>query len=246
LIKDAWWLARKELFYYKMPLGFSAIVTILFAALTSLSLEQSLENVFNPDITHDQFIFVDGIFVLITPALAAIFMAGPYLSFRAMKEDPFSKRMAFFRSLPIPAKVLSLSRTMMMVITLFLLSLVFYTTITFVLHDQLFDYMTVPQYLTFIGIWLGYAAAVGGFNPYIEYGTNGKVLHAVPYVLIVLLTGIALVFYKLVGKGIVESTVSLSITIGWPIAILFFIIGIAGCITWNRLLTKRLAKRDYV
>jgi hypothetical protein len=246
LMKDAWWLARKELHFYKVPLGFSVIVTIFFAAMTSWSLEQSILNVFHPETAMDKFIFVDIMFVLITPALGAIFMSGPYLTFRTMKEDPFSKRMAFFRSLPIPVNVLSLSRTMIMLITLFLLTFAFYTTITIVLHDLIFDYLTVGEYLSFILMWLGYAAALGGFNPYVEYGTNGKVLHVIPYVLIILLACVSLLFYKMVDKGIVESSVLLAIDIGWPIALLFVFIGIAGSVIWNTLLTKRLAKRDYV
>ncbi|WP_456274794.1 hypothetical protein [Bacillus sp. AK031] len=246
MIKDAWWLARKELFFHKIPLGFSVLVTIFFAVMTSFSLEQSIENVAYPETAEDQFFFIDFVFVLITPGLAAIFMSGPYLSFRSMKEDPFSKRMAFLRSLPIPVHVLSLSRTIMMIITLFILSLAFYTTITIALHDQLFDYLTLKEYLTFIGMWLGYAAAIGGFNPYIEYGTNGKVLHSVPYVLIVLIIFLSFLFYKVVKQGIVESTILLSMNQGWPIASLFLIIGIAGIVLWNILLTKRLARRDYV
>ncbi|WP_168413135.1 hypothetical protein [Bacillus salacetis] len=245
-MKDAWWLARKEFRFYKISIGFSVVVTILLAALISFSLEQSDSNVFHPEGSKDKFIFMDIIFVLVTPSLSAIFMSGPYLSLKAVKEDPFSKRMAYLRSLPIPVNVLSLSRTIMMLMTFTLLSLVFYATFTFVLYDQIFEHLTVAEYFTFLVIWLGYAAAMGGFNPFIEYGTNGKVLHTVPYLLMILLAFVIFVFYQLAGNGIVESTISLSTTIGWPIALLFLFVGAAGCVGWNKLLTVRLARRDYV
>lgn len=246
LVKDAWWLARKELQFYKIPLGFSVLATILIAALISMNLEQSIRNATLPEMANDQFWFIDFVFVLVTPSLAAIFMSGPYLSFRAIKEDPFSKRMAFYRSLPIPIKILALSRTIIMLITLTLLSIVFYSTITIALHDRLFQYLTFGEYFTFVLIWLGYAVALGGMNPYIEYGTSGKVLHLFPYLAFVLFAFGIVLFYKIVGNGIVESTIMLSLKIGLPIAILFLLIGIVGCVIWHLLLTKRLSSKDYL
>ncbi|WP_167577678.1 hypothetical protein [Ammoniphilus sp. YIM 78166] len=65
---------------------------------------------------------LDILFVITTLSLGAIFMSGPYLSFRTIKEDPFNKRMAMLRSLPIPVSVLSLSRMIMMLITLIVTS----------------------------------------------------------------------------------------------------------------------------
>ncbi|PGT80933.1 MULTISPECIES: hypothetical protein [Bacillaceae] len=246
MLKDALWLALKELQFNKLQLGASILVTIFFGGISSLSLEQSIMNVMDTESMNDRFFFIDFMFIVITPALATIFMSGPYLNYKAIKDDPFNKRMAVYRSLPIPIKVLALSRTILMLITLFLLSIVFYSTITYSLADLLFNYFTINDYLIFIVIWLGYALALGGFHTYLEYGTSGKVLHLFPYLLFVILVFAFYFYYSIIEKGIVELTISLSIHIGWPIAFLFLFIGMVGCVLWHALLTKRLSTKDYL
>jgi len=246
LFKDALWLALKEFQFNKLQLGASILATILFAGISSLSLEQSIMNVLDIERMNDRFFLSDFMFIVFTPVLATIFMSGPYLNYKTIKEDPFSKRMAVYRSLPIPIKVLALSRTILMLMTLLLLSIVFYTTITFLLPNRIFEYLTISEYLVFIVIWLGYALSLGGAHTYLEYGTNGKVLHLFPYILIFLLVFVFYLFYSFVEKGIVEYTILLSINIGWPIAFLFLIIGMVGCVLWHTLLTKRLSTKDYL
>ena len=246
MVKDAWWLAKKELQFNKIPLAFSMLVTIFFGAMASLEFTQTIQNVVNPESAKDNFLFIDILFVLVTPALAAIFMASPYLSYRAIKEDPFSKRMAFYRSLPIPVEALALSRMMVMVVTLLMLSFVFYGTIILATYDQLFELVTIKEFAIFITIWLGYALTLGGMNPYIEYGTNGKVLHLFPYIFFTIVGVGAFLIYFILGIGIVETTLSLSINIGWSISLFFLIIGLLGFSFWNSLLTKRLSTKDYV
>lgn len=246
MVKDAWWLAKKELKFNKIPLTFSVLVTIFFGGMASLDFTQTVQNVVNPESAKDRFLFIDILFVMVTPALAAIFMASPYLSYRAIKEDPFSKRMAFYRSLPIPVEALALSRMMVMIVTLLMLSFVFYGTIILATYDQLFELVTIKEFAIFITIWLGYALALGGMNPYIEYGTNGKVLHLFPYIFFTTVGVAALLIYFILGIGIVETTLTLSINIGWSISLFFLIIGLLGFSFWNTLLTKRLSTKDYV
>lgn len=246
MVKDAWWLAKKELKFNKIPLAFSMLVTIFFGAMVSLHFTQTVQNVVSPETAIDQFLFIDIMFVLVTPALAAIFMASPYLSYRAIKEDPFSKRMAFYRSLPIQVEALALSRMMVMVVTLLTLSFVFYGTITLIAYDQLFQLLTIKEFVIFIAIWFGYALALGGMNPYIEYGTNGKVLHLFPYIFLTIVGVVAFLIYLILGIGIVETTISLSIKMGWSICLFSLIIGLLGCSFWKTLLTRRLSTKDYV
>src|SRR5690606_6010146 len=111
----------------------------------------------------------------------------PYMSFAAFKEDPFNKRMAMYRSLPISLHAIVLSRTLLMLTTLFLVSTVFYLVLTLGLVNvtDFFTYISPLEYGYFIVFWGGYALALGGYNTFIEYGTNGKILHLASYSLMI-------------------------------------------------------------
>ena len=135
---------------------------------------------------------------------------------------------------------------MVMVVTLLTLSFVFYGTITLIAYDQLFQLLTIKEFVIFIAIWFGYALALGGMNPYIEYGTNGKVLHLFPYIFLTIVGVVAFLIYLILGIGIVETTISLSIKMGWSICLFSLIIGLLGCSFWKTLLTRRLSTKDYV
>ncbi|XQY93802.1 hypothetical protein ACNRWW_10535 [Metabacillus sp. HB246100] len=246
MVRDAIWLAYKELQFHRVPLLISIIVTFFYAGLTSFHLDQSLVNVISKETITDRYIIIDLLFIIITPSLAAIFMSKPYISFSTIKEDPYSKRMAIYRSLPISINTLALSRTIVMIFTLVLLSIAFYSILTFSLSDTIFTYYSISEYLIFICIWLGYALALGGSNTFIEYGTNGKFLHLFPYLLLTFLLLVFFLYYTFVEKGIVEQTILLSKNIGWPIAIFSLFIGMVGCIFWHTLLTKRLSKKDFM
>ncbi|APH04980.1 hypothetical protein [Bacillus weihaiensis] len=246
MVRDAIWLAYKEIQFHRVTLLISIIVTFFYAGLTSFHLDQSLVNVISKETITDRYIIIDLLFMIITPSLAAIFMSKPYISFSTIKEDPYSKRMAIYRSLPISINTLALSRTIVMIFTLVLLSIAFYSILTFSLSDTIFTYYSISEYLIFICIWIGYALALGGLNTFIEYGTNGKFLHLFPYLLLAFLLLVFFLYYTFVEKGIVEQTILLSKNIGWPIAILSLFIGMVGCKFWHTLLTKRLSKKDFM
>lgn len=245
MFQQAFWLAKKELKSQWVGIALTLVVTIFFALITATLLDQSVRKLFGTEATFYNHTLLDIIFIVLTPSFAAIFMSRPYLNFQAIKDDPYSKRMALFRSLPIPLKTLSLSRTLIMVVTLIIMSSAFYITVTFALPDHFFQFLTPREYLIFILFWFGYALVVGGINPFIEYGTNGKVLHIVPWVFIVGFLITVFIFYNLVGQGIVETVLILIKNHGWPLAVLSLFVGVIGSYVWNKLLTIRLARRDY-
>ncbi|RYD02114.1 hypothetical protein N752_27065 [Desulforamulus aquiferis] len=86
----------------------------------------------------------------------------------------------------------------------------------------------------------------GRFNPFIEYGTSGKVLHITPFVLIGVLIIIMVIFRYLSNYSFVEWSLLLVKDFGWVIALISLLVGIIGCISWNQLLTNRLLKRDFL
>ncbi|WP_096200199.1 hypothetical protein [Bacillus sp. FJAT-45350] len=246
MLQQAFWLAKKELKSQWGAIALTLVVTIFFALLSATLLDQSVRKLFGTETTFYNHTLLDIIFLVLTPSFAAVYMSRPYLNIQTIKDDPFSKRMALFRSLPIPVTTLSLSRTLLMVVTLIIMSFAFYLTITISLPSNFFELMTTVEYLIFILFWLGYALAIGGINPFIEYGTNGKVLHLVPWVFIVVFLITIFIFYNLVGQGIVETVLVLIKSHGWPLAAISLFVGVCGSFIWNKLLTIRLSRRDYL
>lgn len=245
-MQQAFWLARKELKYNWVGLLFTILMTIFFATLSATLLEQAARHLFGSDVTFYNKVLIDIMFVAMTPCLGAIFMSRPYLNFETVKEDPFSKRMAFYRTLPIPVATLGLSRTLFSLITLGILSIVFYGTIAIFASFTLYQYISPVEFIIFIFVWFGYALALSGINPFIEYGTNGKMLHLSPLFILAIFVIVLLSFYSYVGYGIVEWVLLLIRDYGWMIAFISFLIGISGCYLWSKLLTVRLKKRDYM
>lgn len=246
MLQQAFWLVKKEIKTQWGAIVLTVGATTLIAFFTSLLLDHSVRHYFGTNETFDRHMFLDVIFLVLSPSFGAIFMARPYLTFQTIKEDPFSKRMAFLRSLPIPIATLSLSRMLLMLVILFIMSLTFFITITIALPTEFFELLTVREYFIFILFWFGYALMMAGMNPYIEFGTNGKVLHIVPWILVVVFLSIFLCFYVVVGQGVVETMLILVKNYGWPVALISIMIGVCATFIWNQLLTMRLRRRDYL
>lgn len=248
LLKDAVWLAKQDYEHQWIAAILTFLVSILFGGVVGLILAESGDFVLKVnDISGNRFL-LDFIFIGLAPSFAALFMSKPYLSYRVAKHDPYGKRMAVLRSLPIPVSVLALSRTILMLSTLFLMSLGFYGTMATVFFslNGFLKVMTVGEFIIFILVWFGFMLALGGVNPYVEYGTNGRVLHIFPFVFIFLLILIIAVFYSYFKQGIVEASLDLVKNIGWPIAALSIVIGGICAYLWNKLLKNRLENRDYL
>lgn len=246
MYKQAWWLARQDLKQSIFPFIITIIATIVFAGFASLILDQSIRYMFDSGDEYYSFFVMDFMFFILTPSLAAIFMSKPYLSFRTIKEDPFSKIMAFYRALPIPVKVISLSRTFIMLVTVFIMGTTYFCTIYVLLRGDIFQFVHKSEFIVLFLIWFGYSLAIGGVNTFIEYGTNGKMLHVLPYIFIGIFIVVAFIFHYFFQIGIVEWTLHLAMNIGWPIVILSFVIGVLGCYFWYKMLTARLLTRDYL
>ncbi|KHF38534.1 hypothetical protein [Halalkalibacter okhensis] len=246
MFTQALWLVKKDMRYTWKGFIFTVVAVVFFGLFTAIFLEQAARALFGDGVMYYNEIVLDIFFVAIVPSLAAIFMSGPYLSFQTIKDDPFTKRMAFLRTLPIPVTVIALSKTLMMLITLLIMSTIFYGAMAFALPDSFFTYVTLPEFFVFILLWFGYSLALGGMNPYIEYGTSGKVLHLLPFVWIALMFGLFFSFRHIVGHSIVEWSLLLVKDFGWFSAIVSIIIGVMGCFLWHKLLMRRLKKRDYV
>ncbi len=256
--KESWWITKKELKMQIPGIIITLLVTIFIAIIAVPTLYTFVLNIFdNPELYANRIVFegktlyvdsfiLDFIFLGLTPSFSALFMWGPYISLRAIKEDPFGKRLAVYRTLPVSTNVLTASRVLFMLIIFVFLSAAFYLTIFLSVPDDFFSYFESPHFLSFILFWVGYALALGSLNTFIESGTNGKVLYIFLFTITVCLLIILLLVYQIWEVGIVETTIILISKSPVIPVIASLVCGILGVITMAKLLNKRLLDRDYL
>jgi|SRR5690625_3719338 len=244
--KQVWWLVGKEIQFQRTAFVATILGTMLIAFFAfSASLPFLWGTSHSQDLFLDTFLldlFIGGL----TPAFATLFISSPYLSFRSIKEDPFGKRMAVYRVLPVPITVLSRSRMLFMLVTLMTMSTVFYTLVITAVHSFVEPLVTMQELVVFVLSWFGYSMVIGGINAYVESGTNGKVLWIFPFVFIFIFIAVVIFVYKTVGMGVVEWSFHLVQTIGWPLAVISLLLGTVSCLLTEQMLRKRLLNKDYM
>ncbi|KAB8134751.1 hypothetical protein F9U64_11485 [Gracilibacillus oryzae] len=243
--KEPWSIVKNELRLLWKPYVGTVLATMLLGFLASIALDQLTGYLAGQSGAYNT-VSADIIFILLTPCLTTIFISSPYLSFRTIKEDPFGKRMALYRILPISTKVLVRSRMFIMLFTLITLSIVFYTTLAIVLSDAFYQVVSLPLYIQFALFWFGFSLAFGSVFVFIEYGTNGKMLYIFSF-----LYGISIfafiVLFNLINKSsfvllILENMQQYSLIL----LLIIWALGIISYNVWEMLLRKRLNKRDYL
>jgi hypothetical protein len=219
--------------------------TIILGIFSSSMLEQLAEFLADENELYNSA-SLDIIFGVLTPWLTTIFLSSPYLSFKTMKEDPFGKRMALYRTLPISTKLLARSRMVLMLTTLITLSLAFYLTMLISLSASFYQIIPFDVMISFIWFWFGYSLIFGSLNVFIEYGTNGKVLYIFSS-LYGLTTAIVIISTRIFGNtGVVEAVVKMLQQFRWLPVVIMLLLGIISYKTWEFLLRSRLNKRDYL
>lgn len=238
MLKQAVWLARKEIKYFMPAFIFTLITVAVLGLFVSLLVQHFID-------TRAKTIFLDYLFVAALPSFGALFMSGPYLSFRAIKDNPFVKRLTFYRTLPISVPVLALSRMLFMLFILVCFTTLFFIFLNLGLSLQNVQGFSRESYLMFALFWFGYILALGGMNPLVEYGTNGKFLHIYPYLFVFLSFVVVIANYIVYRRGFVEWSIFTLSSYGWLPVVFMNIIGITMFLLFTRLLTRRLASREY-
>lgn len=106
--------------------------------------------------------------------------------------------------------------------------------------------MTIGDYVIFVFVWFGFMLTIGGLNPYVEYGMKGKMLHFIPFIYMGFVIIIEIIFFTFFNQSVIEAILQLIKSYGFIVAIVSILIGIVSCYEWNKILKRRLEKRDYI
>ena len=240
--RNAFWLAGKELQRTWLSYLATVVLAALYGAFAAVALLDALPIDTQPNIYASAS--VDIFFVFGVSALATNALSKDYLYSWG---DTFSKRLRFLRGLPVSAEELVVSRVLTILVALFLNSVAFLVTIYLLsasVGDRLIAQLGFGEYLSFAGIWAGYAVFCSGAWMYGEFGLNGRTYNNIVFGVM----GVAFVFLIflewLFKLRIVERSIYLAGTYGPLPAILTLLLGGVAFALWSRAAVRKIKRRD--
>lgn len=240
------WIVKNDLTVNWPSFIATLLGTLLMAMITGVSLDYVIEEMYNGAKLNNNTIFLDIIFLGITPSFVTLFISGPYLSFRTLKEDPFSRKLALLRSLPISIKSIFISRIVLMCTYFILFTICFYIVVYSNVSEsslQQFDFTSLIYLFLF---WSGYALATGSILTYMEYGTNGKKLFLSQVVSLFLIFIVITFMIILFQTSVTEWSIKLIRDYQHIPVLCSILIGSIGFVTTTAALRQRLINRDYI
>jgi hypothetical protein len=180
---DALWLARKEMrrAWLSYVLGGSIVSFLGLTAAVSLSwgLSEFEYFVLRHDRTEEIYsaFLADYLFLLVLAVLGANTLLLKY--FTQSWRDTSSSRLGFLSRLPISAGALVGSRALCMLFTLVVGALAFFLPVYF--FSDLGEELGMGAYLSFCGVWVGYALFGAGLWQFLEFGVGGRTYALVSY-----------------------------------------------------------------
>lgn len=188
----------------------------------------------------------DFLLIALLPCFGGITMGREYFSISStISDEPFLRRLRFYRMYPIPLDLIVWSRIFFMLICFFVTVPLLLLIATSLAWPQIATNMTGLEFFGFLLIWFSYTLATVGFIPYLEFGHNGKVLIFSSVLLSVLLF-LALILYHLwIGHSLFMLTIQAAQAYSWiPGAVMLLVAAIA-ILLWKNKLKSRIVMRDF-
>lgn len=219
---------------------FQIIWTILFMLYMGFAASIAVNEQFShlQDYTR---LFVDFIMVLFAPFLGLIFTRR---SFKYLNEDSYTRMLYYYRSIPVPASAIFVSRVINLLIAFGINSLVYYGLI-YAMGNHLREVMTIPEYIAFALTWVGIGLLLTGPNIYWEHMCKGTIYLRNNILLTVATVG-PVIILSLLGFSIFRFVVDASIRWGLLSPVMWgsLIVGLGTVILISRLTCLRQQTRD--
>jgi hypothetical protein len=158
--------------------------------------------------------------------------------------DPYTRKIAYWRTMPIGLTSIVLARMMQLVTVLVVVGLFFFTS-QYLLLNELRELLSPGEYVYFALTWLGYSLAIGSTYVYFEQAINGKLYLMICVGYLVLFGSAVLILWTSdvqVLKSSIEAAQRHNII--WPAGALA--IGVSVMFITGIALRKRLATRNFL
>ncbi|MFD0712772.1 ABC-2 transporter permease [Paenibacillus sp. GCM10027626] len=181
----------------------------------------------------------DFVFLTVIPSLG---FTMNFAALRYWKNDTYSNKLAYWRTLPISLNSIVFARMALLVVILILMSL-FYFSLEYVLLKQMQDMMGFSQYLNFVLFWVGYALLMGSTYMYWELSSNGKTYFMICWAYF-LVYGALLLILGLLDIKPLNLSLKWAIEYNWTGSLVMAAAGLLSLFTMGHLLRKRLEVRS--
>lgn len=245
-MQSAWSMAWNELKHKPIALAMNGIVSGLFGlALGAIMLGQIH---FQADINGlNLFFSIDVLIIMILPFLGSLYLSKEYFAFNTMvSNEPFVKRLQFYRMWAIPLQTIAWSRMFYMMICLavsFIGFLLTFITITWSAYSQLWG---IGNYVIFIIVLISYAVALGGLTPYFEFAAKGSRILIGQTLYMLLALFLAIVSNILTERPLHLWTIQFADSYPWLVAGIAIFTAVFGVIWFQRLLVIGLQRKEFM
>ncbi|MBB3114543.1 hypothetical protein FHS18_006664 [Paenibacillus phyllosphaerae] len=191
--------------------------------------------------TSNEAWFIDFMFLTLLPNIAFTMNR---TAFKYWSTNPFTRKLAYWRTMPISLDSIVMARMLQLVVTLALVG-IYYFAIQYAMVGELRDILTIGQYVLFILPWMGYALLVSSLYMFAEQTVNGKI-----YMVICIL---CIVLYALLVLGLWWIDLQpVSLTLQWAKegnglpAIVMLMAGAAVLLAAGHVVRNKLLKRSLI
>lgn len=242
-MRQAFQIAWSEL----KPKSASLLATFLMPAMIGYlfgqSVVQTVHGQMEPRL-FNLFYSADLVIMAVLPALGTLYFSKEYMSWSMLSDEPFLKKLKFYRMWAIPLRVVVWSRMINMLICLVGGIIGFVALFVATSWPAVSQHWDLGTYLCYLSVWLGYAVAMNGMNPYMEFALSGRRLLFVTFAAVIAFVVLVSLAQWLLGMPIYVWVMEVVEQAPVRTAGLSLVAGFAGLWLFKSILTSRLTHRD--
>ncbi len=236
VLHNAMKIVKKDFASDKLQIVWTMLFMVYMGFATSVIIDNQFEHL-------DEYVnpFTDFILVFYAPLLGFLFSRR---SFRYLNEDSYTRMLYFYRSIPVPASAIFVSRIMNSLIAFAINGIVLFGLI-YAIGNHIRVAMDIPSYIAFILTWIGIGFLITGPYIYWEHMCSGKRYFGNSILVMVLTSGTAVIL-SLLGYSIFDFVVRASIQWGLLSPVMWgsLIVGLASMLLLSKLTYIRQQTRD--
>lgn len=235
--QGAWYIFRSEM----RQSWIGGIITILFFIYVGLIMMPNLNEMLMKEESRLSAGWIaDFIYLTLLPMMSFLMNRS---IFRCRTEDPYTKRLAYYKTMPISLNAIVIARIMQLFAVLIPVATFFYT-VQYVFTDELNELLSIEQYLIFVFIWIGYSIIVGCAFVYLEQAYSGRIYFNVSLISMVLYIILAVILWAFKADILLRTMYAAkNMELMWPLFMNVFAGGVVALTA--AMVRRRLAARDF-
>ncbi|WP_025681062.1 hypothetical protein [Paenibacillus massiliensis] len=235
-MKRAWLITVREMTMGRWTIPMSILFSLYLGFTTSMVMAIQFNG---EDVALSPI--MDFLILFLLPFLGFLFNRR---SFMYLQEDSYTTMLAYYRTLPIPSRIVVMSRIQQMFVAFGMNGLVYFSCL-FVLAGDLQSNFSIAFFLTFALTWGAYGIIVHCIYIFMEMTSSGRkyfwnsLIAGIPIVILVIVV-------SMMGSSVVSwvTRISRDFTLASPLLWVLLIGAIASVWTSARLTLRSLLRRD--